>query len=117
MGRRKSPNGQLSVTPAGAETQPVPDRDAGGALAPAHPAATWPTARQSLNRHGHALRRAFCPTHERIARRFVGSTADGWAFSCVNGPHTFTVLPDPTAPKSAYEAAAAAAYARANPRR
>lgn len=117
MGRRKSPNGLTGQEPGDPRPGGRPLDSAVGALAAADLAAKWPTAIQSLDRHGRALRRALCPTHKEVSGRYVGSVAEGWAFACPYGAHTFTVPADPTAPKTAYEAAAAAAWAKANPRR
>ncbi len=115
MGRRKSPNVHPEGSGPAESPQPLADDTDGGALAPAHPAAACPTGRQSLDRHGRALRRGLCPRHKTMSRRFVGVNAEGWVFSCAIGPHNFTVAPDPTAPKGAYEAAAATAWAKSNP--
>ena len=117
MDRRRSPNGQSEESGAAESPRSLADDTAGGAPAAVDLAAAWPTGRQTLNSKGRALRRGLCPTHHKIARRFLGVNAGGWVFACPYGPHNFTVPPDPSTPQTPYEAAAAAVWAKANPRR
>ena len=115
MGRRRSPNGQSEDSGPAESPQSLADDTAGGAPGAAHLATEWPTALQTLDRHGRAMRVAFCSTHKRVSRRFVGVTAAGWVFACVDGPHNFLAPPDPAAPQTPYEAALAATEAKAPP--
>ena len=115
MGRRRSPNGQSEDSGLAEGPQSLADDTAGGAPATAHPSAAWDSARQTLDRNGRAMRVARCPTHKRIARRFLGVNVEGWVFSCAEGPHNFVAAPDPMAPRTAYEAALAATEAKAPP--
>ena len=117
MSRRRRPTGQSEESEATKSPRSLVDSTAGGAPATADLAAARPTARQSLDYRGRARRYATCPEHHHFSRRYLGTTAAGWVFSCAIGPHQFTAPPDPTAPKTVYEAQRAAAWAKAHPGR